>query len=185
MATANLGYLPACIVAGESIWISADNTLGSAVDIVIAGYLPATHSLAYQFSAPTAITVNAVANGGGTGWTLDVTPAMTLLWYAGDIQFTGLMTTTLTSRVTAVDAGAVSVTANPTVASQFQTVLDTIDAAIATYAANPFGSVNIGGDNSVTYRRLQDLIDLRRYYQNLVNKQTSGRVKRIIRTRFN
>jgi len=180
----NQGYMPQQIVAGESIWISADNTLQGMSDIVVSGYLPTTHTLAYQFAATTALTVSASANASNTGWTLEVTGAQTALWYAGVIRFAGFATETSTSRVTAVDIGAIIVTASPAIESQYQTILDAIDAAIEDYAANPFGSISMGGDVNITYRSLDQLLDLRRFYQAKVDRQTSGRQRRIIRTRF-
>jgi len=180
----DLEYIPNSIVSGESIWVAAANTLGNAADIVITGYLPTTHTLTYSFHASTPVSVTADANGDNTGWTLDVTGAQTALWYAGRIQFVGMATNTSSGRITAVDRGAIKVYANPTLASEYASVLTSIDAAIADYADNPFGSISIGPDTNITYRNLDQLIQLRNHYQDLVNRQTASRPCRIIRAKF-
>ena len=183
MAT-NLGYMPARIVAGETIWIAAANTTQAAQDIVLPLHTPASFTLAYQFAAATPITVNASANNANTGWTLEVAEASTLLWKAGTISFAAYATETAgTARKFAVDEGVIAVTASPLAVSQYAAALTACEAAIADYAANPNGSFTLG-DMSVSYRSLSQLIDLRNYLKAQVNLQTGKRIKRIIRTRF-
>ena len=180
----DLGYLPESIVAGETIWIAAANsTQPTNEDIVLTGYLPASYSLAYKFAAATPISVSAAANAGGTGWTLEVTSAQTLLWKAGTIRFAGYVTHTVSARVFAVDAGAIAVTASPLATSGWTAVVTACDAAILKYAANPHGSFSVDG-LSVTYRTLSQLTDLRAYAKQMADQETGGRAKRIIRTRF-
>jgi hypothetical protein len=179
----NLGFMPARIIGGETIWIAAGNTTQDAEDIVIADYTPAGgYTLAYRFSAPTVLDVNALANITNTGWTLTVTAAQTLLWKSGEVRFIGLVTHTATGRVFAVDSGAIIVTESPFYASQYQAALTAIEAAIANYATSPQRSFSLG-DMSVTYGSLQELLDLRAFYQTEVARER-GSVRRIIRARF-
>lgn len=179
----NLGYIPARVVAGETIWIAAANTLHDAADIVIDRISPADgYTLAYQFAAPTPITVAAVANGSNTGWTLTVTAAQTLLWRAGALSFAALATDS-SSRVFAVDAGSISVTASPLAVSQYAVALTAIDAAILNFATGAQRSFTLG-DMSVSYGTLQELLDLRAHYVAEIARETSKRPKRIIRSVF-
>ena len=184
-AITNLGHIPADIVSGETIWISAANTTQDTnADIVLADYTPAGgYTLAYKFAASTPISVAAAANGDDSGWTLEVTAAQTLLWKAGTIRFAGYVTHTSTGRIFAVDAGTIRVTASPMATSSWSAVVTACDAAIATYAANPHGSFSVDG-MSVTYRSLSQLLDLRTYAQSMTEQETGTRGKRIIRTRF-
>lgn len=178
------GFLPASIVAGETIWIAAANTTGATnTDITLSGYLPADYSLSYQFAAASPITVSAVENGDGTGWTLEVTAAQTLAWKPGTVRFAGYATHKTTARVFAVDAGAVSVTPSPLATSTWTAVVTACDAAILTYAGNPNGSLSADGI-SISYRSLEDLVRLRSYAKSMADGETGGRIRRIIRTRF-
>jgi hypothetical protein len=179
----NLGYMPASIVAGESIWIAAANTLnGVGLDIDLTDYTSAGgYTLAYQFAASTPITVSAAANG--AKWTLEVTGAQTLLWKAGIIRFAGFATKTVGGRVFAVDAGTIAVTASPMATSAWTAIVTACDAAILTYAGNPNSSLSVDG-MSVSYRSMDDLIRLRAYAQTMAGYETGARQKRIIRARF-
>jgi len=178
-----LGFLPDQITAGESIWLAAANSLQGAEDIIITDYTPVTDTLAYDFGAKTPIQVAAVANGTDTGWTLDVSGAQTLLWFAGPIKISALATNILTSRITSVDIGNIDVLASPAQTSDYQTALTAIEAAIATYASNPVQSFTIDG-MTVSYNSIDELIKLRSYYNGLVQAQIGTGPKRIIRTRF-
>lgn len=182
----NLGYLPETVTGGETIWISADNTAQDEYgdDIVLDGYLPATHTLAYDFAGPVPVTVGAVANTGGTGWTLEVSAAITLTWRAGAINFRGRVTDATTGRVFAVDAGYITAKASPLQTSQYAAALLAIDAAILEYAQNPYGSFTIPGGINVTFRSLDDLLNLRAYYQAEVRRDSATRTRRIIRSEF-
>lgn len=181
----NLGYLPNRIVAGESIWVSASNTAQSGVDIEFDDYSPAAgYTLAYQFASDTPISVAATSNGAGDGWTLEVTGAQTLVWAAGRIAFAGIITHTATQRTFAVDSGFISVDASPMRVSSWKAVLTAVDAAIATYAANPNGSVSIEG-MSISYRSLSQLTELRDYVSYRLQQDTASRPRRIIRSTFN
>lgn len=178
----NLGFVPSRVVAGESIWISAANSAQGAQDIILDDYSPASGAtLAYQFAAPTPITVTASANGANTGWTLDVTGAQTLLWRAGALRFAALVTSG--GRTFAVDEGTIFVTASPLAVSQYAAALTAIEAAILTFAGGGQRSFQLG-DMSVTYGSLQELLDLRAFYKGEIARETSSRPKRIIRTRF-
>lgn len=183
----NLGYIPEQVTSGESIWISASNTTRETnADIVLTDYTPAGgYTLAYLFaSTPTPITVAAVANGGNTGWTLEVTAAQTLAWKPGQIAFTGQVTHTSSGRVWGVDQGLIRVLASPVVASQYAAALTAVEAAIAEYASNPYGSFTIPGGMTVSFRSLEDLLNLRGYYKALVAETSATRQRRILRSEF-
>jgi hypothetical protein len=181
--TENLGFLPASVTAGETIWVSAANTNQSSVDIIIPNYTPAAYTLAYQFAAATPISVAAVANSGNTGWTLTVTSAQTLLWKAGSINFAALATEIAgTARVFAVDAGFILVGNSPLAVSQYAAALAAVEAALVTYAGGR-RSFTLG-DLSVTYNSISELLALRDYFKGEVQKELAGRGKRILRTRF-
>ena len=177
----NLGYIPAQVTAGESIWISASNTTWETdEDITLTDYTPAGGStLAYPFAAPTPITVSASANGANTGWMLEVTAAQTLAWRAGQMAFAGKVT--LSGRVWLVDEGVIVVRASPVVASSYAAALTAIEAAIAEYAANPYGSFTIPGGMTVSFRSLDDLLNLRAFYKAEVARDSAKRQRRIIR----
>jgi riboflavin synthase alpha subunit len=95
----------------------------------------------------------------------------------------GYLTETASGRVFAVDAGTITVEASPSRVSSWVAVLAQVDAAIATYAANPNGSISIEG-MSVTYRSLEQLIALREYVVYRQQQDSASRPIRIIRTRF-
>lgn len=184
----NLGYLPDRIVAGETIWIAAANTTQATnADIILTDYLPASYTLAYQFAAATPISVSAVANGGGTGWTLEVTATQTLAWKPGEIRFAGYVTAKTGGRVFAVDAGAIAVTASPLATSAWTAVVTACDAAILAQMATgkTSGSFSVDGlSQSFTYRSADELMTLRAYAKNMADLETGNRPKRIIRARF-
>jgi len=179
------GFLPDSIVAGETIWISASNTTqGTNYDLIFTDYTPAGgYTLAYDFAAVTPITVAGVANGANTGWTLEVTAAQTLVWKAGIIRFAGYVTLTASGRKFAVDAGSILVTPSPLATSDWTAIITACDAAILTYAGNPYGSINIG-EQSIQFRSMEDLINLRTFAKQMEASETGSRPKRIIRARF-
>lgn len=185
----NAGYMPGRIVAGASIWLAAANTLQSGVDLTFTGITPAAgYSLAYQFSAmPTPVSVAATANGAADGWTLEVTGAQTLLWAPGSLAYIGIATIVSggVTRSFVVDQGVIAVDASPLRVSAWAAVLTSVDAAIATYAVNPNGSISIDG-MSVSYRSLAQLTELRDYAAYRMQQDTakSGSGRRIIRARF-
>jgi hypothetical protein len=186
----NLGVIPSRIVAGASLWVAAANTTQDSEDIIIDDYTPAGgYTLAYQFAAPTPLSVAAVANSGNTGWTLEVTGAQTLAWGAGRIPYVGIATIVVSAgppevtRTFPVDQGVILVDASPMRVSAWAAVVASCDAAIATYAANPNGSLSIEG-MSVSYRSLSQLTDLRDYATYRLQQDTASRPRRIIRTRF-
>jgi hypothetical protein len=176
--------MPERIVAGQTIWIAAANTVQGGADIDIDGFTPAAgYTLAYQFAASTPVSVAAAANGANTGWTLEVTGAQTLLWTAGRLPYTAMVTHTATTRTYPVDAGTITVDASPMRVSSWVAVVASVDAAIASYAANPNGSIAMEGF-SVTYRSLSQLTDLRDYATYRLQQDTASRPARIIRARF-
>jgi hypothetical protein len=180
----NAGLLPSSVVAGETIWISSDNTTQNESDIVLSDYSPSDgYTLAYQFTGVTPATVAAEANGTDTGWTLTIPAATTLTWKAGEIHFAGLVTHTATARVFAVDSGSIKVIASPLATSAWTDVIEKCDAAIADYAANPHGSFSVDG-MQITYRSMDSLIKLRNFAVSKRDEETGNRPRRIIRTRF-
>jgi hypothetical protein len=186
MSARNLGFLPGAVVAGETIFVSASNAINdwAGNDILIDGITPAGgYTLAYSFSAAVPITVSAVANGANTGWTLTVTAAQTLLWKAGVIRFTALATHTASTKVYAVDCGAIKVTASPLAVSQYAAALTAVETAIASWGTSNQRSMQIG-DMQVTFGTLKELLDLREFYRGEIARETSSHPKRIIRTRF-
>jgi hypothetical protein len=180
----NLGFVPDRIVAGESIWISSANAVQSAQDITLTNYTPAGgYTLAYNFASPTPITVSAVANGANTGWTLEVTGAQSLLFRAGSLHYSALVTHTESGRKFAVDSGSIFVEASPLAVSQYAAALTAVETAIASYGTNNQRSLQLDG-MSVSFGSLQELLDLRAFYKSEVARETSSRPSRIIRTRF-
>jgi len=179
----NAGFLPARIVAGESIYVAAANTLQewAGNDITFDDFTPPTATLAYQFAASTPVSVAAVANGGNTGWTLEVPGATTLLWAPGRITFVGIAT--VSGRTYAVDEGYIEVAASPLRVSAWVAVLASVDAAIASYAETPRGSISVNG-MSVSFRSLSDLTNLRDYIKARLAEDSASRPRRIIRTRL-
>lgn len=185
--TSRLSYVPESIVGGESIWIAAANTTQIAADIILDSYTPAGGwSLSYSFYASTPLTVAAAANGGNTGWTLNVTGAQTLTLDPGRVRYAGYVSKTISSVVTTfcVDSGSLFVAASPLRESSWQAVLTSIDAAITTYAANPNGSIAVDG-MAISYRSLDDLTRLRDYVAYRLKLDNGQRQKRVIRSRFN
>jgi hypothetical protein len=179
-----LGYIPARIVGGESIWISAANTAQSSQDIIISGFTPAGgYTLAYQFAAATPFSVTAAANGANTGWTLDVTGVQTLTMKPGRVAFAGIITKTDGGRTFAVDSGGLVVIASPLRVSSWVAVLAAIDAAFLTVSTSPNGSVSIDG-MSVSYRGASDLISIRNYAQERLNSDNGRRGPSRILSRF-
>lgn len=177
-------YLPQHIVAGESIWLSADNTAQDAADLTFDDYTPAGgYTLAYSFSASTPLTVAAVANGADTGWTLDVAPAQTILWSAGHIAFAGYVTHTATGRKYVVDQGSIAVAASPLSTSAWTAVIAACDAALLSGASSGMVSFGLDGVN-VAYKTTADLIRLRDYAKSMESDAIGGSRTRIIRTRF-
>lgn len=179
----NAGYMPASIIAGESIWISASNTAQSSADLTFDNFTPAGgYTLAYRFASATPATVSAAANGANTGWTIDISAATTAAWKAGAIAFAGVVTHTETGRVYAVDSGSIAVTASPLATSAWTAVVAACDAALLTYAGGA-ASFSVDGQ-SYSFRTMDQLIMLRDYALARSNEELGSRQKRIIRTRF-
>ena len=179
-----LGFIPAQIVGGESIWVADANTAQGREDIVLEDYTPADgYTLAYTFDAPTPLSVDADANGGNTGWTLDITGAQTLTLPPGRVPFVGMITHTSSGRTFAADRGGIVVEASPARTSDWTAVLTAIEAALLTVATNPHGNLSMDG-MSVSYRGSSDLIALRDYAKREQGKDLGRRNPRRILTRF-
>jgi hypothetical protein len=183
----NQGYIPESIVAGETIWVAAANSVSdwAGKDIIIDGILPANYTLAYQFAASTPASITATANTAGTGWTLTVTGAQTLVWNPGKVAFIALATESsgVSPKSFAVDQGVVVCEASPLRVSSWVAVLAAVDAAMINFAATPNGSISIDG-TSVTYRSIDDLIKLREYVSYRLRQDTAKRQRLIIRSEF-
>ena len=177
-------YFPNVVQAGETVWISAVSAIAATKgDIVFTDFTPSNgYTLSYSFAAPTAVTVAAVANSGGTGWTLEVTAATTLAWRAGSMQYNALVTHTATQRVYAVEAGTVRVLPSPLVTSSWTAVVAACDAAMLTYSGNPNSSISVDG-MTISYRSLENLTNLRAYAREMELSEKQHR-PRIIRARF-
>jgi hypothetical protein len=182
--TRNLGYIPSRVIAGETIWIAAANTLQSSQDIILADFTPADgYTLAYQFAGAVPATVTAAANGGATGWTLDVTAATTLTWRGGPLNFAAYVTHTTSGRKFAVDAGTVSVTASPLATSAWTAIVAACDAAILAGATSGQVSWGVDGMNA-SFKSTAELISLRDYARMMERQETGNHQPRIMRTRF-
>jgi hypothetical protein len=179
-----LGYIPAQIVGGESIWIAAANTAQASQDIIIDGFTPADgYTLAYQFAADTPLSIAAVANGDNTGWTLDVTGTQTLTFTPGRMSFVGIVSHTTPARSHVVDSGGIYVNPSPMRVSAWKAVVAAIDAAMLSAAATPNGSITVDG-MSVSYRGTSDLKSLRDYAVEQLRRDTGRRAPSRILTRF-
>jgi len=185
--TQNQGHIPQSIVAGESIWLAAANTAQSRSDLTFSDYTPAAgYTLAYQFAAPTPVSVAGVVNGDNTGWTLEITAAVTLTWRAGVINYAGYVTDA-NQRKFCVDAGTIAVTASPLATSQWTAIVAACDAAILAQMATgeTSGSFSVDGlSKSFSYRSADELITLRAFAKCMADQETGSRQRRIIRARF-
>lgn len=178
------GFIPASVVGGESIWISAENTAQGRTDITFDGYTPnGGYTLAYQFGAEAPFSVSAASNGAGTGWTLDVSGVQTLTFKPGAVTFAGVVTHTESGRVFVVDGGIISVTASPLRVSSWAAVVAAIDAAMLTVSTTPNSSITVDG-MSVSYRGSSDLINLREWCYQKLREDSGKRIPRRILTRY-
>jgi hypothetical protein len=179
-----LGYIPARIVGGESIWIAEANTAQDSEDIILDGFTPADgYTLAYQFAADTPISVDAVANGDNTGWTLNVTGTQTLTFTPGRVSFVGIVSHTTPARSHVVDSGGIYVNPSPMRVSAWKAVLTAIDAAMLTAAGTPNGSISVDG-MSMSYRGVSDLKSLRDYAVEQLRRDTGRRAPSRILSEF-
>ena len=165
--------IPATLTAGESI--QAVTTLD--------GYAPNDgYTVAWRFAAPTPISIAGVSASGGAAWALTVTPAQTLLFRRGNLSWDVIASKD--GGATVAQRGTITVYPSPLAVSQYAAALAAVDAAIAAYGTTSKRSFSIG-DMSVSYRSLQELLDLRGYYKREIARETSMTGgARIIRTRF-
>jgi hypothetical protein len=175
----NAGYLPASIIGGESISVSAD---ASGRDITFSGFTPVDYSLSYQFAAPVPFAVSATANDEDTGWTLTISGTQTLAFGVGDIVYVGMITDD-SGLAVAVDTGTIRAQASPLRVSPWAAVLASVDAAIAEYAQTPSGNIMVDGV-SVSFRSLSDLTTLRDYAAYRLNLDSPKRIQRVLRGRY-
>lgn len=175
-------FIPQSIIGGESIWISAANTVQNSTDIAYDSITPAEgYTLAFLFSADSPLTVAAVANADNTGWTLDVTGAQTLTFSPGDLSYAAIATKS--GRSIYVESGIIIVKPSPVRVSAWKQVLADIDNAIAQYSKSPNGTVSMG-DMQVTYKSMADLTKMREYAEHKLRRDTGQGVRRRILTRF-
>jgi len=174
--------MPDRIVAGESIWVSSDNSAQDGADIVLTDYPASGWTLAYEFAASTPVSVSATANG--DNYRLEVPGATTLLWASGSISYAAFVTSkSVSGRKFCVESGTISVTPSPVRVSAWAATLTDVDAAIASYATTPHGSVSVDG-MAVTFRSFDDLVKLRDYVAYRLQSDSGNRQRRIIRARF-
>jgi hypothetical protein len=173
MAT-SIGKLPSAITGGESI---------TATGISLPDYTELDgYAVAYQFASGTPFSVSAVDAGEGN-WSVTVSPATTLTFAPGRLQFAAFATKGTESHL--VDEGAITVTASPMRVSSWSAVISALDAAILNYAATPQSSISVDG-MTVSYRSMADLERLRAYALEQLGKDTGapGVGRRMIVTRF-
>ena len=170
---AQLNILPTALVAGENI----------SETVTVSGYSSADGwALNYRFATyPTPITVTGTAIEGGTGWTLAVTSAQTLTLLSGPLRFDAIVSKSTT--VVAVDSGTIAVTASPLLVSKWEAVLESVDAAIATWGTSDQRSMSIEG-MSISYRDVGELMKLRAFCIRQIARENGNGRPGIIRARF-
>jgi len=174
--TTQQNILPKELVAGETISETATMADYPAAD----GW-----AVTYRFSAPTPFS-QACTGGTDGAWVLALTSAQTLTLPAGSIRFDAIATQTVgesVAQVVAVDSGVIVVSASPLLASKWATVLESVDAAIATWGTSDQRSMSIEG-MSVNYRDISELLKLRAFCVRMVARETGNRKPSIIRARF-
>ncbi len=169
-----LELLPDTLHGGETLYVAS---------IVVTDFVPATHTLSYMFAHSTPLTVAAAALEDGTGWSLTVPATETVKWPTGPISFTAMVTAESDDRVTAVDSGAIRVTASPLFVSWAKTALDAVEAQIQGRASSDQQSMSLG-DMSVGFMSMKALLESRQWLRNEVRKDSSNRPRRIILARF-
>ena len=167
-----LNILPTELVAGESL----------SATVSISGYSSADGwALSYRFATyPTPIAVTGAAASGGA-WTVALTNAQTLTLPSGPLRFDAIV-----SKATvyaAVDTGTIAVTASPMLASKWATVLESVEAAIATWGTSDQRSMTIEG-MSVSYRSIDELLKLRAFCIRHIARETGNRRPSRILARF-
>jgi len=142
-------------------------------------------AVSYRFATPTPITQ--ACTGGEAGvWAITLSSAQTLTIPSGRIRFDALATQTVgesVAQVVAVDSGVIVVSASPLLASKWATVLESVDAAIATWGTSDQRSMSIEG-MSINYRDISELLKLRAFCVRMVARETGNRKPSIIRARF-
>lgn len=175
MAT-QLEIMPTELVAGETI----SKTLTIADYPVEDGW-----AVSYRFATPTPITQ--ACTGGGAGvWAIALSSAQTLTIPSGRIRFDALATQTVdeeVAQVVAVDSGVIHVTSSPLIVSKWSAVLASVEAAIATWGTSDQRSMSIEG-MSVSYRSIDELLKLRAFCTQQIQKETGNKRPHILRSRF-
>ena len=165
-----LDLFPNTLTPGESV----------SVTFLSPSYAPADGwSIAYRFATP--ITVDGVDDGEG-GFTVALTAAQTLTMTAGILAFDAIATKGSVS--TAVDRGQITVRPSPLTVSRWQSVLTAVEDAIAGFAGNTNRSMTVDG-MSVTYRSLDELLNLRAFCVKQIARDKGSRLPHVIRSVFN
>jgi len=174
---AELNLLPETLVAGETV----------SVAVSLSSYPVASGwAVAYRFAAETPFSVSCTGGTAGA-WTLALTSAQTLTLKTGGLRFDAIATQTVgeaVAQVVAVDSGTITVTASPMLVSQWESVLTSVDAAIASFGTSNQRSMSIEG-MSVSYRTIDELLRLRAFCVSMIAREKSGRGRKVIYSRFN
>ena len=142
-------------------------------------------AVSYRFATPTPITQ--ACTGGEAGvWAITLSSAQTLTIPSGRIRFDALATQTVgetVAQVVAVDSGVIQVTASPLTVSKWSAVLASVEAAIATWGTSDQRSMSIEG-MSVSYRSIDELLKLRAFCTQQIQRETGNKRPHILRSRF-
>jgi hypothetical protein len=163
--------MPTTLTAGESLSVTFSNS----------DYSPDNGwALVYRFSGPVPFQVSGVDNDAG-GFTVALTAAQTAVLPAGAVVFDALATKG--ADVVAVDRGRILIHASPLTVSQWQATLTAVESLIATWGTNDQRSVSMG-DMSVSFRSLDELLNLRAFCIRQIARDTGRKLPQIIRSRF-
>jgi hypothetical protein len=171
-----LNIMPGELVAGETV--SATATL---TDYPVAS----GWAVSYRFATPAPIT-QACTGGTAGAWAIALSSAQTLTIPSGRIRFDALATQTVgqtVAQVVAVDSGVIVVTASPVVVSKWSSVLESVEAAIASWGTSDQRSMSIEG-MSVSYRSIDELLKLRAFCTQQIRRENGNKRPNILRARF-
>ena len=171
--TTTISGLPSIVYAGDTLCF-----LDSFTD-----YPAATWTLTYRFvGANGSYTFDAAASG--SDHEADVAAATTAAWAAGDYQATGTVTDgtdrfTVFSETIEIVADYDAMTSSTDIRTHEEITLDAIEAVIENRATADHNSYTIAG-RSISKMTIDELLRLRNYYKDLVNKQKNGPRKAVL-----
>lgn len=166
-----LDLFPNTLTPGESV----------SVTFMSPSYAPEDGwAIAYRFAATDPITVDGVDDSEG-GFTVALTAAQTLTMTAGALVFDAIATKGPVS--TAVDRGQITVMPSPITVSRWQAVLTAVEESIAGFAGNSNRSMTVDG-MSVTYRSMDELLNLRAFCIKQIARDKGSRLPHVIRSVF-